>query len=211
MKILIDNGHGADGYTNGKYSPIVDGMNIEHDATIYGHRFREGSFNRLVADELARQLKQQGYDAELIVTEKQDVPLSERVRRVNERCKLIGAKNALFISIHANAAGNGEQWQSARGFSAHVARESSKSSKMFAAIMTDNAVSMGLQGNRSIPKEKYWQNDFYVIRKTVCPAVLTENLFYDNKDDLGIIATPAGRDRIVKLHIDSITKYIKCL
>lgn len=211
MKILIDNGHGADGYTNGKYSPVVDGMSIEHDATIFAHRFREGNFNRLVAEELVSKLKSQGYDAERIVKEEQDISLGERVKRVNDICKKLGSKNVLFVSIHANAAGNGTQWQNARGFSVHVAMESSSSSKAFAATMTDNAVAMGLKGNRSIPKEKYWQNDFYVLRKTNCPAVLTENLFYDNKDDLGIIATPAGRSKIVKLHFDSITKYIRSL
>lgn len=211
MKILIDNGHGADGYTKGKYSPVVDGMAMEHDATVYDRRFREGNFNRLVASELVSELDKLGYDAERIVTERTDVSLGERVRRVNAWCKQAGSKNVLFVSIHANAAGSGNEWMTARGFSVHVARRSSEASKAFAKTLTQTAIAMGLRGNRSVPKEMYWQNDFYVIKNTLCPAVLTENLFYDNKDDLAIIATPAGREKIVKLHVESIIKYIKSL
>ena len=70
MKILIDNGHGEN--TPGKRSP--DGS------------LREYAYAREIADRIAHELSARGYDAERIVREAVDVPLSERARRVNEVC-----------------------------------------------------------------------------------------------------------------------------
>nr|DAV10917.1 MAG TPA: Cell wall hydrolase autolysin [Caudoviricetes sp.] len=208
MKILIDNGHGADNYTNGKYSPIVDDMSIESDATVYDHRFREGNFNRLVAAELVTRLRDLGYDAERIVREDRDVPLMARVERVNSWCRRLGKENVLFISVHANAANDGNIWMNARGFSVWVAKQASMASHKLALSFTSAATVAGLMGNRCVPKEHYWQADFFVLKYTQCPAVLTENLFYDNRDDLKIIASPAGREKIVQLHVNAIKNYL---
>ena len=208
MKILIDNGHGADNYTNGKYSPLVDGMSIESDASVYDHRFREGNFNRLVAAELVTKLRDLGYDAERIVTEDRDVPLMARVERVNSWCRRLGKDNVLFISVHANAAGNGDKWYNARGFSVWVAKQASAKSRKLAQSITAAAIDAGLMGNRCVPAEHCWRADFYVLKYTQCPAVLTENLFYDNRDDLKIIASPAGREKIVQLHVNAIKNYL---
>lgn len=208
MKILVDNGHGADNFTNGKYSPIVDGMSIENDATVYNHRFREGNFNRLVAAELVTRLRNLGYDAERIVPENKDVSLIERVDRVNDWCRKMGKDNVLFISVHANAAGCCEKWMYARGFTVWVAKQASAKSCKLAQSITAAAIDAGLMGNRCVPSEHCWRADFYVLKYTQCPAVLTENLFYDNRDDLKIIASPAGREKIVQLHVNAIINYL---
>ena len=70
MKILIDNGHGL--MTPGKRSP--DGQ------------FREAIYAREIAKKLQADLIDRGYDAELLTPEEDDIPLSERVRRVNLAC-----------------------------------------------------------------------------------------------------------------------------
>jgi len=102
MKILIDNGHGVD--TAGKRSP--DGS------------LREYKYAREIAEKVVSELKKRGFDAERIVTEENDISLSERCRRVNSICDRIGTKNVILVSIHCNAAGNGSQWMNARGWEA---------------------------------------------------------------------------------------------
>ena len=82
MKILIDNGHGSN--TPGKCSP--DG------------RLREYSYTREIAGRVVFELRKLGIDAELVVKEEIDVPLSERCRRVNE----YKTSEAILISIHCN-------------------------------------------------------------------------------------------------------------
>ena len=102
MKILIDNGHGVD--TAGKRSP--DGS------------LREYKYAREIAEKVVSELKKRGFDAERIVTEENDISLSERCRRVNSICDRVGTKNVILVSIHCNAAGNGSQWMNARGWEA---------------------------------------------------------------------------------------------
>ena len=63
-------------------------------------------------------LQESGYNAELLVHEDEDTPLSERVRHVNARCMLHGRSKAILVSIHVNAAGDGTKWLNASGWSA---------------------------------------------------------------------------------------------
>lgn len=194
MKILIDNGHAKT--TAGKRSP---------DRTFF-----EWKFNREIAIPLVKRLRELGYDAERIVTEDDyDVTLTERCRRVNAWCKKLGSKNVVFVSVHSNAAGSGGVWRTARGFSVFVAKNASENSKRLAKIFCDLAIEKGLKGNRSVPKSHYWEANFAVIKNTLCPAVLTENLFYDNKEDLAILKSEEGKKMIVDLHVEAILAYLK--
>ena len=92
IKVLVDNGHGVE--TPGKRSP--DG------------RLRECKYAREIVASVAAGLKELGYDAGLIVEEDRDVSLQDRCKRVNYWCELKGSKNVILVSVHVNAASNGE-------------------------------------------------------------------------------------------------------
>lgn len=57
--------------------------------------------------------------------------------------------------------------------------------------------------------EKDWEEQFYILRKTLCPAVLTENFFQDNKADVKYMLSAAGRKDIVSVHLTGIENYLK--
>ena len=99
MKILIDPGHGLN--TPGKRSP--DG------------RFLEAQFNREISRNIVCELKDRGYDAELLVNEATDISLKERVSRANSHSSHLGKDQVIIVSIHANAFGNGKEWTSPKG------------------------------------------------------------------------------------------------
>ena len=114
MKIFIDNGHGL--MTAGKRSP--DGQ------------FREAFYNREIAKKVVADLVDRGYDAELLVPEDDDVSLSDRVRRVNSVCLLLGKSNVILVSIHVNAAGDGSKWMNATGWSCYTSKGQTQSDKL---------------------------------------------------------------------------------
>ena len=196
MKILIDNGHGVN--TPGKRSP--DG------------RLREYRYCRDIAAALCTKLLAAGYDAELIVQEETDVPLNSgkdsRVNRVNKVCKMLGASNCLLVSIHCNAAGSGGQWLEARGWSVFVAQNASANSKRLAECLADAAALQGLKIRKPLPAQKYWVKSLAMCRDTNCPAVLTENLFQDNRQDVEYLLSPAGKAAIAQLHFAGIVNYL---
>ena len=62
--------------------------------------------------------------------------------------------------------------------------------------------------NFSIENENKIINDFYIIKKAYCPAVLTENFFYDNKDDLKYLTSEEGIHAVVRTHVEGIIDYV---
>lgn len=193
MKILIDNGHGEN--TIGKRSP--DGL------------FREYKYAREIAESIERELKTKGYDAERIVKETIDVTLEERVRRVNEVCERLGTSNVVLVSIHCNAAGNGD-WKNARGWSAYTSKGKTKSDELATMLYGEAVHNFTGQTIRKdfSDGDPDWEESFYVLKKTKCPAVLTENFFMDNKQDVSYLLSLEGRTQIVKTHVDAIIKYV---
>lgn len=197
IKVIIDNGHGDPPLTGGKLSP--DG------------RLKEYYYCREIAQRVSRQLTLRGIDTILLVPEKTDTPPKERVRKVNGWARKLGAGNVVLVSIHNDAASGDGKWHTARGFSVRLSKNASEKSKRLARIFTENATAMGLMGNRSVPKEKYWVQSLAMTRDTACPAVLTENLFQDNREDVDFLLSEEGKQAITKLHVDSIIQYIKSL
>lgn len=189
MKILVDNGHGSN--TPGKRSP--DGRLLEY------------AYAREIAERVVRELRKRGLDAERIVREEIDVPLSERCNRANE----YKANEAILVSIHCNAAGIGKTWMSAKGWSAFVSLNASDKSKKLANCLARQAAANKLYVRYQRPDAGYWQQDLAICRDTKCPAVLTENLFQDNKEDVDFLLSEAGKSAIVRLHVDGITDFLE--
>ena len=195
MKILIDPGHGID--TPGKRSP--DGL------------FREYLWNRQVADLILEGLVSAGIDASLVVTETNDVSLKNRVNRVNTICNRLGASNVLLVSIHANAAGNGSAWMNAKGWSCYTSRGKTKSDQVAECLY--DAFEEEFQ-DRKIRKDmsdgdRDWEENFYVLQKSKCPAVLLENFYYDNREECAWMLQEETKKRIASAAVKGIIKYIK--
>ena len=49
---------------------------------------------------------------------------------------------------------------------------------------------------------------FYILRHTICPAVLTENLFMDNANDVAFLQSHSGKEAITMLHVEGIREYL---
>lgn len=203
VKILIDNGHGNN--TSGKRSPYSQNK-VSPNISFY-----EYEWNREIAKPIVDGLKEMGYNADLLVTEDIDISLTERAYRVNKVCAEYGSGNVILISVHANAAGNGQKWMTAKGWSAFTTKGNTKSdiiAEYLYAEAEKNFVGRKIRIDNS-DGDKDWETNFYICQKSKCPAVLTENFFYDNEDDVKYILSEEGRNAVIKTHIDGITNYIK--
>ena len=194
MKILIDNGHGQS--TPSKRSP--DG------------RFLEFQFNRTIAKQIVDDLRDRGYDAELLVPEDDDVPLKDRCKRVNDIVAREGKQNVILISIHANSFGNGKEWTSPSGWSVYTSKGQTKAddlAEQLAKAAIKNLPQMKMRAEKSDGDMDYEEN-FYILRHTLCPAVLVENFFYDNPDDLRFLESEEGQARIVEALMKGVGRYV---
>ena len=195
MLILIDPGHGID--TPGKRSP--DG------------KFLEYLWNRQIADLILEGLVSAGVDASLVVTETNDITLSTRVQRVNKVCSKVGVSNVILLSIHSNAAGDGSKWMSAQGWSCYTSKGETKSDAIaeclydaFEAEFADRKIRKDMSDG-----DRDWEENFYVLQKSKCPAVLLENFFYDNRDECSWLLKDETKERIADAIVNGIIKYIE--
>ena len=185
-------------------------------------RLYEYAYSREIITMLESELKARGYTVyvDYRATEpnavmlampfksEQTKELKYRVGIVNKLCKEYGTSNCVYVSIHVNAAMSDGKWHNASGFSVFVSLNASSNSKRLAKLFTQHAKAMKLTGNRSIPSAQFWQKNLCVLRETACPAVLTENLFQDNKADVDFLLSDQGRQAIVNLHLKAIEDYI---
>ena len=120
-----------------------------------------------------------------------------------------GSKNVVYISIHIDAMGADGKWHDANGWSVRVSPNASNNSKILANCLYDAAKSYGLKMRQPTPAQKYWPQSLYVLNSTNCPAVLTENLFQDNRKDVDFLLSEEGKHTIARLHVEGIIKYIE--
>ena len=220
MKILIDNGHGI--LTKGKRSP--DGKLLEY------------AYTRELARRIVSILQSRGYDSELLVPEDDDIPLSERVRRVNEICLTYepswpalptscptrsgispaptGHPDVILISLHINAAGDGTKWMNATGWSCYTCKGQTESDRLADCLykaaeqILKNQV---IRTDYARDGDPDWEENFYILRHTLCPAVLIENFFMDNKKDLAYLLSQEGRREIIETIVDGIERCVLTL
>ena len=194
MRVLIDCGHGID--TPGKRSP--DGAFLEY------------LWNRQVGDLALTGLRARGFDADLVVTETNDISLRARAMRVNKVCDREGTDNVILVSIHANAAGNGKTWMNATGWECHTSPGKTRSDLLaecfydvFSKVFPDKRMRKDLSDGDS-DKE----SSFYILTKTRCPAVLLENFFYDNRDECAWLLLEDTKKRIANAIVCGVCHYL---
>lgn len=187
----IDNGHGA--LTQGKRSPVLPD----------GRQLLEYEFNRDISARIFTELDRIGVAYFNILPEVQVGNfLTERVDRAN---RLSSSLPKLFLSIHGNA-GPAPTLQdftddTVRGIETWYYHGSTNGRNM-AAIFQRHLIERTGMVNRHLRSKVTGQ--FYVLRATRMPAVLTENGFYNNRFDLEIMLTDEFRQTIADAHVAAI-------
>ena len=198
IKIILGTAHLSS--TPGKRSP--DG------------KFREYAYSRKVCKAVQEELLSRGVDCVIDYLD-DDMPsltssqeLIKRVQIVNEIAK---KTDCLYVSIHVNAsAKNG--WDKATGFSIYTSPGETKSD-ILATDIFDEATKLLKPIGKSLRKDMSdgdpdFEENFYVLRKTICPAVLTENFFQNTKSDVEWLESEEGFKAVVTYHVNGILTYL---
>lgn len=206
IKVLIDNGHGAD--TKGKCSPdALKGL------VSSPYWFKEYKWCREIARSLASILYAQGIDVSLLVPEETDISLQERTRRVNEYCEKYGRNNVILVSLHNNAAGDQGRWMTARGWAVYTSKGVTESDILadFLIREAEKEFQAPLKVRKYLDKylEKDYEENFYILKNTQCPAVLVENFFQDNKEDVLYLKSDKGKGQILYVLSVGIENYLR--
>jgi N-acetylmuramoyl-L-alanine amidase len=189
---LLDNGHGK--LTPGKRSPLFDDGST---------RLLEYEFNRDVVQRIITRLDAIGVQYVDLVPEVDLVDdfLEERVKRANAAPARLPR---LFVSVHSNAApAPSGKWAAPHisGIETWCYHTSSAGRQLAGVFQRHLIEEMGWR-NRHIKSRPSRQ--FYVLKKTIMPAILTENGFFNNKQQAKELMQPAVRQRIAEAHVRAI-------
>lgn len=177
-------------------------------------KFREYQYSREIVAAVKAILKNSGYnvfidieDDDLNVTQSRELCL--RCKMVNDLCKVYG--DCIYVSIHVNAAGSDGKWHTATGWEAYTSPGKTKADALAtclyeAAKKNLKDVKIRTDFSDGDPDK---EANLYVLKHTNCPAVLTENLFQDNKSDVEYLQSDKGFHEIVRIHVEGILNYIK--
>lgn len=201
IEVILDNGHGKE--TPGKRS--IDG------------RLMEWSYTRDIVRKIKKELDKLYINHYSICDTDEDVPLSKRVTLANNRHKANKKKGitTILISVHVNAFGYGDKWESPVGWSAWTSKGQTEGDKL-ADAMYDAADFLFPNLGRKVrhdmvDKDPDYESDFYILKKTSMPAVLTENFFMTNKEEVDWLLTEEAKIAITECHVRGIINYIASL
>ena len=192
---ILDAGHG--GVVNGEYITPGKRSPIWSD----GSQYFEGVGNRNIVKKLIQRLEEKNIDyVDLLEGTQADIPLHDRAYRAN---KIYHSEpNSVLVSIHSN----GFTSESANGFSIYTSRGETKSDLIATMFMKN----MELYFPKHKSRKDYTDGDpdkeanFYILKKTNCPAILIENFFMTNFRESKLLMSTEFQDRIVECHLQTI-------
>lgn len=186
----LDNGHGKK--SAGKRSPKLEN----------GKRLLEYKFNRDIVKRITKRLDNIGVAYYNVVPEIDvDNFLKDRVYRANVKSSSLPK---IFVSIHANAgpAPTGK-WTKphVNGIETWYYHNNRRGRKI-AAIFQAKLISKLHWTNRHLKSRP--TNQFYVLKNTSMTSILTENGFYNNKEQCLQLLKSEVRQKIADAHVEAI-------
>jgi len=183
--IALDDGHGME--TAGKRTPAIPELG--------GRVIHENEFNREVVKYLDAELKRCGFNTLMVAPGDDDTSLSARTNLAN-------AKGAdAYISIHYNAFDGTFNGNDPEGLSIHIYPGSVQGRKLAECVLKYLKEGTA-QKNRGII-----ESNFYVLRETNMPAILSENGFMDNKREALLMLNVDFQKEVAREHAKGICDY----
>lgn len=187
----LDNGHGSK--TAGKRSPKFED----------GRQLLEWEWNRKIVRGICKALDELGIKYFNVVPEDDtDNFLEGRVDRANN---YVTDLPKIFVSVHGNAgpAKDSKSWclPSINGIETWYYHGSSQGRKVASIFQKKLIEKTGRKSRGLKSKEK---GQFYVLRKTRFTSVLTENGFYNNKNECEWMLSEQAQQQIIDAHVEGI-------
>jgi len=182
--VALDGGHHLT--TSGKETPYIPEL---------GRIIKEFEFNNAVVQLLDKELKRCGIDTIQVFSQYEDTSLFDRVEKANK------ANADIFISIHYNAL-TGDFNSTAKGLEIHSYPNSVNGKRLASNILNY------LKGGTSQNNRGLKESNFYVLRETKMPSILSENGFMDNKREALLMTNEAFQKEVAVEHAKGICAYL---
>ena len=136
----------------------------------------------------------------------------------NERPALLGIRNQKIVilppfrsvTLHLTAAGDGTKWMNATGWSCYTCKGQTESDRLAdcfykaAEQILENQV---IRIDYARDGDPDWEENFYILRHSLCLAVLVEQFFMDNKKDLAYLLSDEGKRNLIDVIVSGLESF----
>lgn len=197
---VFDAGHGGIHPTSGEY--VTPGKRAPHPLK-NGEPFYEGVNNMILVEMLKEAFTKHRLDNTHTRAGWMDTSLKNRVDITNQLAK---KRDTILISIHSNGAGNGREWYPASGISCYTSKGQTQSDGYAELWMEEIEKVFGdtvkYRTDRYSDGDADKEANFYVLRRTTCPAILCEIGFHTNEEEVNRMITDEWRQSVVQAFVN---------
>lgn len=192
MIFLLDAGHG--GFIDGDYDTekrYKGGKQAHHTS---GEYIYEGEINRALRNKVVYWLKKKGiYNFAYLTDGDEDISLQDRVKAANKYDK------AILISIHCNGGGG-------TGFEIYTTKGETNSDRVADVFIKHCKAQFPSERFRADHTDGDGDKEanFYILKKSKHPAILTENFFMDTLQDCRKLLSFEVQNKIGLYHANAI-------
>lgn len=168
--------------------------------------------NRL-ADAIILRLRESVKHTPFITITKLAGPMDQILTGLQTLTRTTPPTSNCLIAVGLNSTRMDGHQHSNKGWRVISNPESSQSSTLATALAT---VAMQTLGHRATSNQDTATNLAHlnqtpILTATAIPAVLTLNLYQDNRQDAAYLLSSEGRQAIIDLHVKGISAYLECL
>ena len=188
LLLMFDNGHGFN--TQGK-----------RGVKINGKPFEEWLFNRIMKLRAISEAAYRGIEFYDLVPESHDITLSDRVARANKiYAQYKDTHTVILLSFHADAFHN----EKASGLSCWTTKGYTMSDLIAESILAEFEQSEIKTRSDLADMDRDFEADFYIIKKTHCPAVLIEFGFMTNQIEARQLNNSNEQDKRIRILFNAL-------
>lgn len=202
VHVLLDAGHG--GMVNGQY--VTPGKRSPKWSDL--PQLFEGVQNREIVGLLKSKLTAANIRFTDVVSSNSDISLKQRVAKANSI--YAKDKSAIYISIHADAAGNGNEDYPATGISVFTSPGQTKSDILAQDVFKSLDTKLGNSTKKrtdSTDGDSDKEAHFYVLTATTCPSILCELGFMTNRKECELMQTAKWKEDCAQAIFEAILNY----
>ncbi len=168
--------------------------------------------NRMTDDIILR-LRESVKDTPFISITKLAGPMDQILARLQTLTRTTPPTSNCLIAVGLNSTRMDGHYQAGKGWRVISNPESSQSSTLATALATAAMKTLGHRAtsNQDTATSLAHLNQTPILTATAIPAVLTLNLYQDNRQDAAYLLSSEGRQAIIDLHVKGISAYLERL
>lgn len=168
--------------------------------------------NRMTDDIILR-LRESVKDTPFITITKLAGPMDQILSELQTLTRTTPPTSNCLIAVGLNSTRMDGHYQAGKGWRVISNPESNQSSTLATALATAAMQTLGHRAtsNQDTATSLAHLNQTPILTAAAIPAVLTLNLYQDNRQDAAYLLSSAGRQTIIDLHVKGISAYLECL